>query len=286
MVRFYFSTLTMLVLIVCLLFTSELSAQSEWVDQGQRGNFFSVEIIKPVIAMDSTSGDACRSLTTFSGSIFLTGRYTVGKNFVLVADLPIARGELDYGSDVSSSQTQLGNPYLGAEYYLAESPLFFELGLRLPITPDGKTISTITGIYSSLDRIEAFSSDIFPVSAAANYKTISKSKILLRARSGINLWFNSIEIGAHREPAVSVDYTLQTGYAGEALNIIVGLTGRIDASSHTELREKQHLLQYGAAITVPFGRFRPGLNFKIPGNRTTERLTDYVVGLNFGINFR
>lgn len=276
-----------ILLISLLLFPLMLSAQSQWLDYGQEGSSLSIEIIKPVQNVDSLAGTVEPDFTTLSGSIFLTGRYAIGKNFVLAADISIASGKFDseeFGP--SGTQTIMGNPYIGAEYYLPETPLFFELGMRIPIVPSEKPHAYYNGIYSDLDRAEAFLPDIVPVYFAVNYETISESKILFRARTGVNLWFISKEWETYRDPMVLVDYTLQTGYYDPRVTIIVGLTGMIDLSSDPRFKEKDHILQYGATITVPFGNFRPGINFRIPGSKFTKSLIDYVFGLNLTYVFK
>lgn len=278
---------TAFLLISLLLVPIMLSAQSQWVDDGQERSFLSIEIIKPVVDIDSLAGMVEPDFTTLSGSIFLTGRYAIGKNFVLAADISIASGKLDSEKfEPSGTQTIMGNPYIGAEYYLPETPLFFELGMRIPIVQSGKPIAFFSGVYSDLDRAEAFTSHIIPVYVAVNYETISESKILFRARTGVNLWFRSKEQETYRDQIVLVDYTLQTGYYDPRVTIIVGLTGRLDVNSDPRFKGKGHLLQYAATITVPFGNFRPGINFRIPGNKLTEDLIDYVVGLNLSYSFK
>jgi hypothetical protein len=111
---------------------------------------------------------------------------------------------------------------------------------------------------------------------------------MFKARTGLNLWFNSKKIGSYRDPLVTVDYSLHTGYNHPKVNILVGLTGRLDASSDPASRYsgKAHILQFGTTITVPFGNFRPGINFRIPGNKLTEDLIDYVFGLNLSYSFK
>ncbi len=286
MTLYNLSRQTVILLISLLLFPVMLSAQSEWVDNGQERSFLSIEIIKPVRSIDSLLGEVQPDFTTFSGSIFLTGRYAVGKNFVLAADISIASGKFKGEEYKDYGQTIMGNPYIGAEYYLPETPLFFELGMRIPIVQEGKHLAGISGIYSDFDRAEAFLPDIVPVYAAMNYETISKSKILLRVRTGVNLWFTNKEWETHRNPILLVDYTLQTGYMHERVTIVAGLTGRLDASSDPKYDEKSHILQYGATVTVPFGNFRPGVNFRIPGNKYTEGLIDYVIGFNLAYVFK
>ncbi len=279
-------------LISLLLFPAMLAAQSEWVDYGQERSSLSIEIIKPVAYIDSTfKGEwyagVAPDYTTLSGAIFLTGRHAVGKNFVLVADISFARGDLDdEGYEAQSVQMVIGNPYIGAEYHLPETPLFFELGMRIPIVSEDNTLARVVGYLSDFDRVEAFVPKIIPVFVDMNFEKIFKSNILLRAGTGISLWFNSKEIGAYRDPAIAFKYILQTGYNHPRVNIILGLIGRQELSSEPRIGEKFHEMQYGTTITIPFGNFRPGINFRIPGNSQTKKRFDYVFGLNLTYVFK
>jgi hypothetical protein len=201
----------------------------------------------------------------------------------LVADISMVHAEL---VDDDNPNTIIGNPYIGAEYYLPETPLFFELGMRIPVVPEGKALASVVGYESDFDRAEAFVPKIIPVFVDMNFKKTFNSNILLRAGTGISLWFNSKEIGAYRDPAVAFKYILQTGYNHPRVNIILGLTGRSELSSEPRVGEKIHILQYGTTITFPVGNFRPGINFRIPGNKYTARRIDYVFGLNLAYSFK
>ena len=286
MILYKLSRQAAVLLISLLLFPAMLSAQSLWVDHGEEKTYISVEIIKPIAAVDSIYKDFWYTelqpeYTALSGAIIITGKYALGKNFVLAADLSIAHGELvGEKYDSIGSQTIFGNPYIGAEYHLPKTPLFFELGFRIPVVPDKKGVASISGIYSDFDRAGAFYPHIVPVSGAVNFEKITKWKLLLRARTGVTLWFNSKKVGAFRSPTLFVNYMLQTGYYHPRVTFIVGLAGVLDANSNPKYPEKVHILQYGATITVPFGNFRPGINFRIPGNKTSREFIDYAFGLN------
>ena len=55
-------------------------------------------------------------------------------------------GELVGGKfEAIGTLTIFGNPYIGAVYYLPESPMFFEMGSRIPVVPDKKGIASLTG---------------------------------------------------------------------------------------------------------------------------------------------
>jgi hypothetical protein len=277
---------TTFLLISLMLFPAMLSAQSRWVDYGQQRNLLSAEIIKPVRQIDQlpNSTDFQSDFTNLSGAIFLTGKYAVGNNFVLVADISMVHAGLE--GDENSPQTIMGNPYIGAEYYLPETPLFFELGMRIPVVPEDKVVASVAGVISDYDRAEAFIPKIIPVYGSMNFEKIFESNILLRAGTGLTLWFNSKEFGSYRDPMVSFEYILQTGYDHPRVNIMLGLVGRADLSSGSKQSEKLDILQFGTTITFPFGNFRPGINFRIPANKRAEEKLDYVFALNLAYVFK
>jgi len=103
MIRFNFSTQIMLISIVCLLFPAKLSAQSLWLD-GAEGNSLSMEILKP-----NKSDSLFTGFTAPSGTIFLSGRYAVMKNLLLVGEISIVHGELEKESFINEAATVVGN---------------------------------------------------------------------------------------------------------------------------------------------------------------------------------
>jgi hypothetical protein len=274
---------TTFLLISLILFPAMLSAQSKWLETGLKRSSISIEAFKPVVQI-TNSYEA--DFSSISGAIFLNGKYAIGKNFVLVADISIAHGELEGEQHKHSSQTIMGNPYIGAEYYLPETPLFFELGMRIPLVSEDNVVASVGGLLSDFDRVEAFLPKVIPVYAAMNFRKTFNSNILLLTGTAINLFFNSKAIGAYRDPTVAVEYFLQTGYNHPRVIIILGLTGKSELSSDPRFEEKINILQYGTTISFPVGNFQPGINFRIPGNKYTARRIDYVFGLNLTYIFK
>lgn len=197
-------------------------------------------------------------------------------------------GKLDYGADslndLNESGLKIGNPYIGAEYHLPRSPLMFELGLRIPVVSKDPVAGTVVGVRADIDRSEAFIRKIVPVYAAINFRTVTENNILIKARVGGNLWFNTKVLGFYNQPEFSADYTLQTGYMDKYVNVIVGLTGRYAVDSGPEYPDKYNFVQYGLLITVPYKNIRPGFNIRVPGE-DADNLFNYVFGLNFTYGF-
>lgn len=255
------------------------NAQTTWIEEG-KGSSISIEAYRPSIPRDSFFNEILPSYTPLTGSIFLTGKYSLNKNFTLVADIPFAGGNYDDTAYAGEGQFIIGNPYIGAEYYLSDSPLMFELGLRIPVVGEDNVTSRLAGTYSDLDRGEAFGHTIVPVIAAVNYETINESNILLRGRAGVNLWFNSHAAGLETQPLLSVDYSLQAGYLHRYVHVIATLSARYGTDTGPRYPIKETELQYGLSLNFPLKKISPGIVLKVPGNPFTGGFINYVVGLN------
>ena len=111
-----------------------LSAQTVWYGR-ERVNSVSLEINKPVNPDMVVLGDVIPGLDTWSGSVFLSGRYSLkkNKNITFVADFPIAHGYIDDSLLTNGSETTIGNPYLGAEFDLPAIACLFSAWFQDPV---------------------------------------------------------------------------------------------------------------------------------------------------------
>lgn len=270
-----------LVMLFLISFTSISFSQSVWYGR-QKTNSITLEINKPDEPSDSIVGIVIPGVDFWSGSVFLSGRYSLpkNKNITLVADFPIAHGMIPDTIVTNGSETIIGNPYIGAEFDIPQSPIYFQLGIRIPLCPDNNFVAKRAGRISDLDRNEAFLSNVFPVYGAVNYQTVSDNKILFAGKGGLNVWFHN-DTTAFSDPEVSTDYTLQTGYIDQRINVILSAVGRYTISSNAAYPDKRNFLEYGLSVAVPIKRFRPAVIFRVPGNERTGYLMNFVVGLNF-----
>lgn len=261
-------------------------AQSIWYGREKENSIF-FEINKPFTRSDSLGTFEIPGLDAWSASYFLSGRYTLenNKNISFVADIPFSHGAVDDTNNLDNSQWMFGNPYIGAEFDIARTPIYFQLGFRLPFATENKGLAERTGVFSDFDRSEAFISHLFPIYGGVNYETINENKILFNARAGINLWFNDDSLNRQSNPSVRIDYQLQGGYMDKNLNVILTAVGRKFLSSNSVIKTKGYVLQYGLSIVVPYKKIRPALSFRIPGNDLSEAVLNYVIGLNFGYVF-
>lgn len=279
--------ITSLIFLLCISFTtSNISAQSVWYGR-EKANSIALEINKPVTPSINAGSQVIPGLDPWSGSFFLSGRYSLpkNKNITFVADIPVSHGYLDDTLNLNGSEWAFGNSYIGAEFDIPKSPLYFQLGLRLPFAPYDQGVAESAGVVSDFDRSEAFLAHILPVYGAVNYETVSDNKILFTARAGLNLWFNNDTLSVQSDPSVWFDYQVQTGYIDKNLNVILSAVGRKNLSSNSVEVDKPNLIQYGLSIVVPYKKIRPGLSFRFPGNNRADNLINFVVGLNFGYVF-
>lgn len=269
-----------------LCFSSYTSAQSVWYGR-EKANSIALEINKPFTPEINAGRHVIPGLSPGSGSIFLSGRYSLkkNKNITFVADIPVSHGYLDDSTNLNGSEWAFGNPYIGAEFDVARTPVYFQLGLRLPFAPYDQGLAEFAGTVSDLNRSEAFLAHIFPIYGAVNYETVSDNKILFKAGAGINLWFNNDSLRVQSDPSVRFSYNLQTGYIDKNLNVILSAVGNKYLSSNTRVTDKPNAIQYGLSVVVPYKKIRPALSFRFPGNNTTDPVFNFVIGLNFGYVF-
>lgn len=272
--------------VFAFLFPSIIPAQSVWYGR-EKANSINLEINKPFTPEINVGSHVIPTLSFWSGSYFLSGRYSLpkNKNITFVADIPVSHGYLDDTLNLNGSEWEFGNPYIGAEFDIPKLPVYFQLGLRLPLAPDDQGLAEYAGALSDFDRSEAFLAHIFPIYGAVNYETVSDNKILFTVRAGINLWFNDDTLSVQSDPYVWFDYQAQTGYMDKNLNVILSAVGRKGLSSNASEVDKPNIFQYGLSVVVPYKKIRPGLSFRFPGNNRADQLINFVVGLNFGYVF-
>ena len=196
--------ITVLIFLLYISFTSSnIYAQSIWYGR-EKVHSINFEINKPFTPSINVGSHVIPGLNPWSGSFFLSGRYSLkkNKNITFVADIPVSHGYLDDTTNLNGSEWAFGNPYIGAEFDIPQSPVYFQVGLRLPFAPYDQGVAELAGAVSDFDRSEAFLAHIFPVYGAVNYERVSDNKILFTARAGLNLWFNNDTLSVQSNPSV------------------------------------------------------------------------------------
>ena len=266
-----------------------LMGQSIWMEPLSDRAVF-LELLKPDF---ETPGDW--SLATLAG--FLSARWSLGSNIVLVADLPFAYG--DYEGQVVSvepvdtvpfneSGATIGNPYVGVELRLRDFPVFGELGLRAPLT-QGESffdeVSAVAGGYADyIDRWEAFLPDVFVVMTAANYAYQFPEGLALRLRVAPVFWIDTAE-GLKDDSEMFLLYSAQGWHRAKSFIIGGGFSGRWQWTiGQLDLDERTYHQLVLSASWLSDSRFRPGVQFRLPlDDDLTRDYYSWVIGLNLQV---
>lgn len=136
-------------LLAALIVPMPTLAQSIWMDMGPRGNA-TAQFLKP-----NFSGAS--NLTFFNYGLFITSRIPISEAVgAFVVELPVTHSSLENPgpfSDGETSQTMLGNTYLGFDVGPRESAFRAEFGLRLPTAPDDKFEALVIGTFADIERL-------------------------------------------------------------------------------------------------------------------------------------
>jgi hypothetical protein len=254
------------------------AAQSLWLEPYSDPVIY-VEILKP--SFESVD------LTLLSSVWFLSGRLSVSDDLVLVAEIPLAFAEPDLdvqplGPTVETEmEGALGNVYVGLDWRPASPEFFGELGVRLPLLDETDLASAVGFFTDFVDRFEAFSSDLVALQVAGNYMRHYPSGFALRLRfSPILDFFTDAE-----ETEVYFHYSGQGRYEAEGLALGGGLAGRWAVTSENAVENLSGTTIHHAALfgSYEIGRFRPGMQVRIPIDEDLRDFIDLTVGLTLGI---
>jgi hypothetical protein len=265
--------------IIVLLALSSLGAQSIWQDHTSREGI-TVEFLKPNYVDEE-------DLSFLTSVTFLSGRFPVTRNIIFSGELPFSyvNWDIPQGPNLGANQT-FGNPYFGIELHLRQTPLFFELGVRAPLTADLEEENgeaTINGgVTDFVDRAEAFATEAIPVAGFVNYILRSRTGFSLRLRGGPAFWIAS---GDREESETFILYSVQAFYETGAIRFGGGFSGRYIASlEDADFGERSmHQLTFGLDFIL--GLFRPGVYIRIPLDEEYKEMINTVFGISLGIDF-
>ncbi len=244
------------------------TAQSIWLEPHE-DRAIQLEILKP--QLDRVD------LTFPSAAYFVSLRLATAGAITLVAELPVAYAEEE---TFGESDATVGSPYIGAEFELSDAS-FAELGVRIPITDAGPA-ATVGAVSDFVDRFEAFLDDVVSIHAGFNYRKTYDSGLSLRLRGAPVLDIPT----ADGDTELFVLYSAQVWYKVDRTSLGGGVSGRIlTTEGEFDLGERT-LHQLALAGSVELGRYRPGVQVRIPLDEDLRDILDLVVSFSLAFQLR
>lgn len=244
------------------------AAQSVWLS-GKEETSFTLEYLKPQIDDYSVK------------TVFFTARTSISNSIYFVADIPYAhsgyRGYYYYESH--GGEDELGNPYIGFEFWSADKSGFIELGLRPPFASDEQAATLLLSSLAELDRQAAFYPDYLSFQGLYNHIIQANGGISARLRAGpeVLIYTGDLDYGDKTEWFFHYNAYLQ--YESSNLNATGGVTGLVHLSEDGQFDEKSvNMLRFSANAAI--GKVWPGLEVRYPIDDWMDNWLDMVLGLN------
>lgn len=252
-----------------LLAAGPARGQSLWVEPGRGG--LRLEFLKPMIDHTSTS----------SGVLYVGIRERLGPYMDFVGELPVAHGDVRTAG-FDQTATTIGNPYLGLEIGPPSRIVTAEVGVR-PALVDSVDAATSVGFLADVvDRPEAFLPDVVAVVGRVHARWYDLSGLGVLLHAGVVGWIPTDDSAA----ATQASYGARLGWRGPRADVTAGITGRVDLSDGFASIQDRSLNQVGAAASFRLGPVHPGVEVRVPLDRSLRDLVDWVLGFNLTLDLR
>ncbi len=233
------------------------------------GNWFpersiSFEYNHPAFRQPSTF----QALSSYS---FLNINWQINDKTELIADLPWAYAD-SKDSVQSISACTIGNPYLGLQFRKPLSVIFFEAGIRFPVTRISPLVSRFAD-ESLLSRNGAFRNHTWTLKSDINfhYEYVTGFGMRLRAGPRILVPVNS------GNPVFMLDYSAQVRFKTQFFMIGAAYIANLDATK--SFNTSIHQLVFEAMINGKV--FEPQFHLYIPHQAKGDPDVHYILG--FGL---
>jgi len=212
-----------------------------------------------------------------SAAFFLSGRMLVADHVAIVGELPyVSHKSTQMGTDFNGfeilqefSSTTIGDPYVGLETRAESSPIFAELGARIPLASEDEVEAVLTGFVADVVRQDAFLPKVVSINAAFNLREVTPSKIAYRLRLSPVLAIPSKD-ATFEDPEVFAVYSFQIGYHGPLARVGGGMSGRALMTDNGGNLGDRTLNQLELHADFLSGSIRPGLDLRLPLGTLSE----------------
>lgn len=240
-------------------------AQSFWMPRSTTRAVW-IEALHPLFDV------ADEQITT--GTVFVGYRGPLDSRTTIVAELCAAR----FGASGAADAFVVGNPYVGLEYPLPETPLFFEFGVRPSIVDTDEPLANATGLLSDVNRWEGFF-DATSFQLGINARRTTASGLMWRARvAPVAMVFSGF---GQEEWDGYLLYAVQAGLERPSFRAGVALCSRTLVFEEGSFGERT-MTQADLHLDFGSGTLRPGIDVKLPLDEFDE-VVPAVVGIRLGL---
>ncbi len=249
-----------------------VSAQYYWMSPGCN-DCATYEFYKPKFSDDDRFG-------FFTSVWYLSARIKASDAVNLVIEVPTSH--IAWAARIEGNkETGVGNPYFGIEAATGRSRgsdrLWGRIGIRPPVVANDDPRAAEFGLIATWNRLEAFMPNSWTLAAGV---------------AGKSLWARNLEgeIGFQTvlliptsdrgDTELFIDYSLSLWYAPHRLAVGGGLAGRLWATAEDANLGERTVHQLGLAANYTVGRFRPGIQLRLPLDDQFENLIDFVYGVH------
>ena len=150
--------------VICLVLLSYSILNAQSVSGAKEGNGSNAYIELLLPDFDNEMG--------VSGYAFFAGsELEINKGNYFICDIPLAHGERAVSFWGGESETSIGNPYAGFRLGREESPVSFDIGIRVPLSSEDNSLALVTGGFSDLEHLDAFILDYLTFQTMVNYRS-------------------------------------------------------------------------------------------------------------------
>lgn len=213
---------------------------------------------------------------------FVSGRIPLTSEIRAVADVPFAHSRMSFEGGARESSSVLGNPYLGLEY--ARGALLVETGARMPLnTIDSESFADVIGLLGDIQRSEAFTDEVVPVSGAVAYEHGLPRGASVRGRAGIVGLFAT---GDEEDNDALIDYGVLGTYPVGPARLGLGFYGRWIATEDEGDFQDNSIHHLALSGDVQFRRVRPGISVRVPVDKAYDDILNSTIGLYLQLPLR
>jgi hypothetical protein len=249
--------MTLVVCSISLLGAERAGAQSVLLEPNS-GAAIHLEALRP------SSSDVDISSTSFT--FYLSGRFRVGRETFLRAELPFVNYQVENYNwywNSSDSGSAVGNPYLGVDLGNPDKGLQWELGMRLPIVTELSEAAAAGSMSDYTERLEAFLPDLMPFQVGANYRLKTDGGFGMRLRLAPVFWL-WVGDNSSTDPEIYALYSAQAWFEARNVGIGGGLTGRYRATGDGQGFDERSFHQLVFFTNFNFESFAPGFQVRYP----------------------